>query len=272
VGAAIVAGRSADVTDVISDAGAANGGWQMSWQEIDRFSLGSVLSEVADQVPEAPPPPGVAGHLDLRVLELLTARLCHELIGPIAAINNGVELLADELVPARGQADPDFMHDAIAIVGDSASRAAGRLQFYRFAYGYGRGGSMVGSPPNELASRFFERTPITCEYGASVRALPLDWQRLACNLLLAGAEALSRGGSLVLAFAPDGLVLEATGECAALPPETSAALSPATPVAELTPRSVQAYFTGLLAETLGCRLVRMEELRRLRLTAVALGD
>jgi histidine phosphotransferase ChpT len=243
----------------------------MSWQEVDRFSLGSALSVVTDQqMPVTLPPPGVVvGHLDLRVLELLTARLCHELIGPIAAINNGVELLADEPVLARGQAD--FTHDAIALVGDSASRAASRLQFYRFAYGYGHGGSMVGSPPNELASRFFESTRITCDYGESVRALPLDWQRLACNLLLAGAEALSRGGSLVLAVAPDGLDLEATGEFAALPPETTAAFSPATPVAELTSRSVQAYFTGLLAETLGCRLVRTEELRRLRLTAVALA-
>jgi histidine phosphotransferase ChpT len=245
----------------------------MSWRNIERLSLGSALGGVTDQVPVAlpPRPGGVTGHLDLRVLELLTARLCHDLIGPIAAINNGVELLADEPVLARGQADPDFMHDAIALVGDSASRAASRLQFYRFAYGYGHGGSMVGSPPNELANRFFENTRIACDYGESVRALPLDWQRLACNLLLAGAEALSRGGSLVLAVAPDGLDLEATGECAALSPETSAALSSATPVAALTPRSVQAYFTGLLAETLGCRLVRMEELQRVRLTAVALA-
>jgi histidine phosphotransferase ChpT len=244
---------------------------QMSWQDIDRFSLGSAFNGVADQAPVVlPPRPGViAGSLDLRVLELLTARLCHELIGPIAAINNGVELLADDPALARGESDPDFVHDAIALVGDSASRAASRLQFYRFAYGYSRGGSTVGSPPNELASRFFEKTRISCDYGESIRVLPLDWQRLACNLLLTGAEALSRGGSLVLAFAPDGLDLEATGEFAALSPETNAALSLATPVAALTSRSVQAYFTGLLAEALGCRLVRTQELRRLRLTAVA---
>ena len=243
----------------------------MGWQDIDRLSLGSAFNGVADQAPVVlPPRPGViAGSLDLRVLELLTARLCHELIGPIAAINNGVELLADDPALARGESDPDFMHDAIALVGDRASRAASRLQFYRFAYGYGRGGSTVGSPPNELASRFFEKTRISCDYGESIRVLPLDWQRLACNLLLTGAEALSRGGSLVLAFAPDGLNLEATGGFAALSPETNAALSLATPVAALTSRSVQAYFTGLLAETLGCRLVRTEELRRLRLTAVA---
>jgi histidine phosphotransferase ChpT len=243
----------------------------MSWQDIDHLLLGSAFTGVADQAPALPPRRGVvAGPLDLRLLELLTARLCHDLIGPIAAISNGVELLVDEPVLAGGHADQDFVHDAIALVGDSASRAATRLQFYRFAYGFG-GESMVGSPPNELASRFFERTRITCDYGESIRALPLDWQRLACNLLLTGAEVLSRGGSLVLAVAPDGLDLEATGEFTALSPETSAALLLALPVAALTSRSVQAYFTGLLAETLGCRLVRTEELRRLRLTAVALA-
>ena len=174
----------------------------MSWQNIYRRYPRSAFNGVADQLPVAPPPMpgGVASGLDLRVLELLTARLCHELIGPIAAINNGVELLADEPVLAQGAGDQGFVHDAIALVGDSASRAASRLQFYRFAYGYGRGGSMVGSPPNELASRFFEKTRIACDYGESIRVLPLDWQRLACNLLLTGAEALSRGGSLVLAF------------------------------------------------------------------------
>ena len=65
--------------------------------------------------------------------------------------------------------------------------------------------------------------------------------------------------------------LEAIGEFAALLPETSAALTLATPVAALTSRSVQAYFTGLLAETLGRRLVRTEELRRVQLSAVALA-
>jgi histidine phosphotransferase ChpT len=240
----------------------------MSWQNIYRRYPRSAFNGVADQLPVAPPRPGaVAGGLDLRVLELLTARLCHELIGPIAAINNGVELLADEPVLAKSGRDQEFVHDAIALIGDSASRAASRLQFYRFAYGHG--GSVVGSPPNELAIRFFERTQITCDYGENIRFLPLDWQRLACNLLLTGAEALSRGGNLVLTATPDGLDLEATGEFAALSPETNAALSLETPVAALTPRSVQAYFTGLLAEVLGCRLVRTEVFRRLRLTAVA---
>jgi histidine phosphotransferase ChpT len=245
----------------------------MSWRDIGRFSLGSGFNGIPDQVPVALPPRSgeLAGSLDLRVLELLTARLCHELIGPIAAINNGVELLADEPALAKGGADPEFVHDAIALVGDSASRAASRLQFYRFAYGCGHGRSMVGLPPNELASRFFEGTRIACDYCESIRVLPLDSQRLACNLLLIGAEVLSRGGNLVLAGGPGCVHLEVIGEFAALSPETNAALLLATPVAALTSRSVQAYFTGVLAETLGYRLVRTEELRGLRLTAVSLA-
>jgi histidine phosphotransferase ChpT len=245
----------------------------MSWRDIDRFSLRSTFNGIADQVPAVLPPRSGAGTgpLDLRVLELMIARLCHDLVGPIAAINNGVELLADEPSLTSGGSDPDFVHDAIALVGDSANRAASRLQFYRFAYGYGHDGSMVGSSPDELARRFFERTQIACDYGESIRVLSLDWQRLACNLLLIGAEILSRGGNLVLEVAPDGLDLEATGEFAALSQETGDALSLATPVTALTSRSVQAYFTGLLAETLGCRLVRAEGFQRLRLTAVGLA-
>ena len=243
----------------------------MSRQDIDRFSLGSGFVGVADRASSTPSlRPVSTDALDLRVLELLTARLCHELSGPIAAINNGVELLADEPVLANGRVDPDFVQDAMALVGDSASRAASRLQFYRFAYGFGHGGLMVGSAPDELATRFFEGTRIACNYGDSIRVMPLDWQKLACNLLLTGAEALSRGGSLILAAGPAGIKVEAIGEFAALSPETSAALALATPVAALTSRSVQAYFTGLLADTLGRRLVRTEELRRVQLSVVAL--
>jgi histidine phosphotransferase ChpT len=249
------------------------GAFQMGWRDIDRVSLRSAFNGITDRAPAALPARTSprTDPLDLRVLELLTARLCHELIGPIAAINNGVELLADEPSLGSGRADTHFVQDTISLVGDSASRASSRLQFYRFAYGHGPDRSLVGLPPRELARRFFNGTQIACDYGESTQVLPLDWQRLACNLLLIGAEVLSRGGNLILDVAPDGLDLAASGETASLSRETGDALLLATPVAELTPRSVQAYFTGLLARGLGCRLVQVEEIRRLRLTAVPLA-
>ncbi len=71
--------------------------------------------------------------VELRVMELLNARLCHELISPVGAINNGVELVAEEDV------DADFQRDAMKLIASSAKTAGHRLNFYRFAYGSGRG-------------------------------------------------------------------------------------------------------------------------------------
>ena len=188
----------------------------------------------------------MAGAPDLRILELLTARLCHELSGPIGAVGNGVELLDED--------DPDFAREALALVQDSARRAARRLQFYRFAYGFGGEAATAGPAPCELAARFFEGTPIACDYAESARTLPLVQQKLGCNLLLVGAEALVRGGRLALGTTFTGLQLDVAGEAALLASEQAAALRLETPVAAVAARTVQAYFTALLARAGGWQL------------------
>ena len=184
--------------------------------------------------------------VDLRVLELLAARLCHDLIGPVAAIGNGAELLADE--------EPDFVKDAVALVGDSARKANRRLQFYRFAYGFS-GGELAGLPPHRLATGLFEESSIICDYREAVRGLSLDWQKLACNMLAIGGDALPRGGRLVLDAGTSGPQLQGSGEVANLLAPAQAALTLATPIDELTSRAAGAYFTGLLAARLGRRIL-----------------
>lgn len=181
--------------------------------------------------------------VDLRILELLTARLCHELSGPIAAVANGVELLAES--------DADFSVEALALVADSARRAANRLQFYRFAYGFGGDIAVAGPSPYELATKFFEGLPIACHYSESVRALPLYRQKLACNMLLVGAEAFVRVGRLTLCATCAGVQLDAIGEAVSLAPEQAAALQLALPIDSLTTRTVNAYFAGLVARAGG---------------------
>lgn len=199
--------------------------------------------------------------LEMRILELLTARLCHELSGPIAAVGNGVELL--------GEDDPDFARDALTLVADSARRAANRLQFYRFAYGFSGDRATTGPAPLDLVAKFFEGTPIRCDYAESVRALPLDQQKLGCNLLLVGADTLSRGGYLALDATLTGLQLEVVGRAASLVPEQGAALRLEMPVQALSLRTVNAYFAGLLARAGGWRLVGAEAVPgRFRLASI----
>lgn len=200
----------------------------------------------------------MALQVDTRVIELLTARLCHDLIGPVSAIANGVELLGDD--------DPEFFNDAVALVGDSARKAIRRLQFYRFAYGF-RPGGLVNTAPHVLVADLLEAAQIECDYPESVRALPLEWQKLACNLIAIAADALPRGGRLALLSEAGAVTVEASGEGNGPPPEIREALTLITSVDALTPRTVAGYFTGFLGRELGCRLSAECEAGRFQLVA-----
>lgn len=183
--------------------------------------------------------------VDIRVCELLTARLCHDLAGPVAAIGNGAELLDDE--------DPDFVRQAASLIGESAATASKRLQLFRFAFGFSAGVA-AGPPPHALATAYFAGGNIACDYPETVRALEPEWQRLACLLLTVAAEGLPRGGRLTLAAEAGTVGVAAIGEGQGPSPASVAALTMTAPVDALTSRTIGAYFAGLLAQTLGCRL------------------
>jgi histidine phosphotransferase ChpT len=200
--------------------------------------------------------------IDLRVLELLTARLCHDLIGPVAAIANGVELL--------GEDDPDFVRDAVALVGDSAHKANARLQFYRFAYGF-RGGGLTGPAPHQLAAEYFAETAIECDYGAEARTMRVERQKLGCLMLAVAGEGLPRGGRLSLSVGDTGPRVDASGEGTGPSPDSRIALLLKTPIDGLTTRTVGAYFAGLIAEAQGLRLKTVDAPGGFRLVTEPIG-
>jgi histidine phosphotransferase ChpT len=188
--------------------------------------------------------------VDLRVLELLSARLCHELVSPIGAVNNGVELLAED--------DPEFVKDAVDLIGQSGRKAGRRLQFYRFAYGFsGSAGGTGGPDARTLAAGLFEDGKVECTWSPEAATLPLDWQKLACNLVLVAAECLPRGGTIVvrpLRNGISGIEVRASGDAVTASPEMRVAIGADAVVDELTSRTVQSYFTARLAEQLGAQL------------------
>ena len=196
----------------------------------------------------------MSGTIDFRVLELLNARLCHELVSPVGAINNGVELL--------GEDDPDFVRDAIQLIGQSARKAGQRLQFYRFAYGTsGNTSGIVQGAGRELAEGLFEGGKIRCEWSAEAATLPAEWQRLACNMLVLAAEVLPRGGTVavrVLGAGTSGIEVAADGEAINIAAELRGALEPGISADQLTSRTVHAFFTRCLAGLLGASLMLAE--------------
>lgn len=191
---------------------------------------------------------------ELRVAELLASRLCHDVVGPIGAVNNGMELLND--------GDLDMADDALKLATQSAQQAADLLQYYRMAYGmagHRQGGDL--KPMHDLAMRFFAHHKASLDWSASVMpsGLPESAGKLILNMLLLAGEALPRGGTVGVLFAEDDGVHEisvvAVGADAGLREETRAGLADDVPVAELTPRSVQPYFTRQLARDMNGQLV-----------------
>ena len=180
--------------------------------------------------------------IELRVLELLCARFCHELVSPVGAIGNGVELLDED--------DPEFVREAIALIGQSARTASRRLQFYRFAYGTAPAASNVTA--RELLMAFLEGGKVAADWEPSVSSLSLEWQRLACNLAVIAAETLPRGGRIaVRSGAGGGVEVEASAESVLVNRDVVAALAGTVSASDLNSRTVHGHVTAKFAEQLG---------------------
>lgn len=180
---------------------------------------------------------------DVRIGEALAARLCHELVSPVGAIANGVEILAE---------DAGFAADAATLIGQSAGEAARRLQFYRLAYG---ALSPLGADAARQATlELFKEGRCRCDWPAASPPIPSDFVKLAMNLLLLASTALPRGGVVAPLWGDTGLVVTARGQGARLDGDLEMLLSPELEAAEINPKTVQAAFTAALARQLGCTI------------------
>lgn len=208
--------------------------------------------------------------VDLRVLELMASRLCHDLVGPVGAVNNGLELLEEELGEPGGMGD-----DALRLAMDSARRAAQGLQFYRFAFGMA--GSRVGGDLGEvetLVRQFLgsERTELVWEVAGDLAVAPEDTGKVLLNMILIGKECLQGTGTLSSSVsAEDGgvaLTVVAAGERASLRDDLRPALADDPAVEDLSPRTVHAYLAQLFARRLGATLACEAAAGRVRVSTV----
>lgn len=126
---------------------------------------------------------------DLQLASLLSSRICHDLISPIAAVSNGVEFLDPSIAP-------EAREHAVRVINDGARDARGRLQFYRAAFGLS--GAMADVSPieelRELALGFLTGGKVTLDWPESDATLERPAARLLLNQILLVAEALPRGG------------------------------------------------------------------------------
>ncbi len=184
---------------------------------------------------------------DLQILELVCSRLCHDLISPVGAVGNGLELMAEE-------GDAELLEDARRLVESSSQRASALLQMYRCAYGN------AGNQPSfgigeavRLAREALD--PARVEFKTDLPAVgdwPQGFGKLLLNAVLTTVEWLPRGGTLSLAASETGgkamFGLTVQGQQAGYSPEVGRLLALDRAGIELTAHNIQPYFTGLVAD------------------------
>ncbi|HTY66538.1 MAG TPA: histidine phosphotransferase family protein [Alphaproteobacteria bacterium] len=197
---------------------------------------------------------------ELQLAELMAARLCHDLVGPIGAVANGIELLGD------GGAGPD--PEVTGLIALSARQATRRLQWFRVAFGSASGlpsAAMFGET-RKLASGLFEDGRVALDWAdpdpATEAIATREAAKFALNMSLVALECLPRGGSVQVRIMPSRnsvkISVAAIGATARVPDDMQQALRPDAPIVELTPKSVPAYLAARLAYHAGSRLdVRM---------------
>ncbi len=123
---------------------------------------------------------------------LLCSRLCHDLMSPIGALNNGIELLADET-------DPDMREKCLELLADSARASANKLKFFRLAFGAAGGfGEEIDTHEAEVALEglFGPERRIELGWVVGDEKLPKGAVKLLLNLAMLAGDALVRGGRL----------------------------------------------------------------------------
>src|SRR4028119_1091363 len=183
---------------------------------------------------------------------LLCSRLCHDLMSPVGALNNGIELLADEQ-------DPDMRDKCLELLADSARPAARKPKFFRLALG-AAGGFGEESDTHEahaaLAGLFGPERRIELGWMVAGDKLPKGAVKLLLNLGLLAGDALVRGGRLDIgAESSDDvieLVIRAEGPRILLDPKLRETLATGEADGTVEPRAAGAWLAhSLIAEAGG---------------------
>lgn len=135
---------------------------------------------------------------------LLCSRLCHDLMSPVGALSNGIELLNDE-------DDPAMKEKCLELLADSARTTANKLKFFRLAFGAAGGfGAEIDTAEAESVLRGLFGAEKRLELGWTVAEgkLPKGAVKLLLNLAMIAGDALVRGGRLDVGAESDGEAIE----------------------------------------------------------------
>lgn len=185
---------------------------------------------------------------DARALAgLVASRICHDLISPVGAIGNGMELLQ---APGSGP-------EEIELIADCASAASNSLQFLRMTFGERNPDEIIGlSALRAVADPYLARRKVSLSWEGAPADLPFGLAQPLAMLALTGAGALPRGGKMELldaGAAPLRAEWRLTGPKVALTERARAFLTAPPEPEAVSPGDVHFPLLWLAAERAGAR-------------------
>lgn len=184
------------------------------------------------------------------VLELLASRICHDLISPVGAVNNGVEFL-EEMGPDAGA-------EAIQLIAHSARQASVRLQAFRICYGAGGRDSNI--KPEDIKKAFEALTEADGKIAQSwdphaplgFTERPNGYCKILMGTMMLGAECLPKGGIIkVKAGTGEQTLIFAEGQDAVVRAGVEDAMALTSDPETLDPRLVHPFAISTLAASYG---------------------
>jgi histidine phosphotransferase ChpT len=201
---------------------------------------------------------------DLEFSAYLVSRVCHDLVGPLGAVVNGLEVLEEER-------DASMRADALKVVATSAAQALARLQFMRLAFGAAgsAGTELALGEVHRLIAELLDGGRISVAWQPPAENWPKDWAKLLMNGALLGADCLPRGGELRIETAsgkPYGFKIVAAGNGARVSEETARALGGEASVS-FDARGIQPVLACKIAKAIEAKLTAVPGTDRVEILA-----
>ncbi|WP_439529336.1 histidine phosphotransferase ChpT [Pannonibacter sp.] len=201
----------------------------------------------------------------LDLAALVSSRICHDIISPVGAIINGLEVLDDDNAG-------DMREFAMDLIRKSARQASAKLQFARLAFGAaGSAGAEIDlGDAQSVATALMENEKSNLNWQVDRHLMPKNLVKLLLNLLLIANQCVPRGGEIVIRMTGEpskpNFELTAKGVNPRIPLGMQATLGGEEPE-RVDAHSVQPIYTLLLARECGMTIELVKDEDLVRLTA-----
>ncbi len=186
----------------------------------------------------------------LDLAALLCSRVCHDVISPVGAIVNGLEVLEDEN-------EASMREFALDLIRKSARQASARLQFARLAFGAAgsAGASIDLGDAEQVTKGMFTDDKVALSWEGPRALLPKNKVKLLLNLVVLATNAIPRGGAIAVKIAGDAgaaeFTLTAKGPNARIAAHVEGLLAGTPESGSVDAHAIQPFYTGLIAQAAG---------------------